>query len=358
MVMENKMKLYKNSIPIGNIYYMLAYAFRDLLEQDVVSINPEEFDNIQKIMAEIIIQGVSYQLKKGLCKSYESCEDELSTLRGKINISETINRSGIIHSRYVCSYDEYTENTIMNQILKSVMLLLIRSEITAEQVTEISKLVRYFSNVSEIQLTYVKWDLLTYNRNNHEYRLLMNVCRIICENMLHTTDDGNVTLIDFSDKNLNRLYEKFILNYYIKHHSDLNPKSAEIKWAFGNNTNCPMIPKMQSDIMLTNKDKRLIIDAKFYSHTTAQNYDKDTFHSHNLYQIFTYVKNESYHFNGKVSGMLLYAKTNDDIIPSEGSTFEVCDNEFSVMTLDLRSDFTSIQKQLNNIVKNYFDDRL
>lgn len=343
------MKLYKNSIPIGNIYYMLAYAFRDLREQSIVSIDPKEFYNIRELMAEIIIRGVSYQLKKGVLRSYENYEDELAALKGKINISETVNKSSIVRRKLVCDYDEYTEDTLMNSILKSVILLLIRSDIKDEQVVELRRLIRYFGNVSEIQLANVKWDLLIYSRNNREYCLLMSVCRIICENMLHSIDDGDVKLVDFSDSNLNKLFEKFILNYYINHHGELNPKSAEIKWAFGNNNNCPMIPKMQSDIVLTNKNRRLIIDAKFYSHTTQQHYGKDSFHSHNLYQIFTYVMNESVVFSGEVSGMLLYAKTKDDVILNDGCEVEICEKKFYVRSLDLSGDFNSICSQLDEI---------
>jgi 5-methylcytosine-specific restriction enzyme subunit McrC len=44
-------------------------------------------------------------------------------------------------------------------------------------------------------------------------------------------------------------------------------------------------------------------------------YDKATLHSGNVYQIFAYVKNQDASGNGKVSGMLLYAKTDGQITP-------------------------------------------
>lgn len=48
-------------------------------------------------------------------------------------------------------------------------------------------------------------------------------------------------------------------------------------------------------------------------------FDKHTLHSGNLYQIFTYVKNKEYEMREKdhtVSGMLLYAKTDEEIYPN------------------------------------------
>ena len=345
------MELYKNHIPIGNIYYMLSYAFKDLREQNVVSVKPEEFENIHQLMAEIIIRGVSYQLKKGLLRNYESCQEELAVLRGKIDISDTINSGSLIRRKLVCSYDEYTDDTLMNRILKSVMLLLIRSEIKDKQVVELRRIIRYFSSIAEVDLFNIRWDSLAYNRNHGEYRLLMSVCRIICENMLHSTEDGDVRLISFSEENLNKLYEKFILNYCIKHYPKLKPASSEIKWAISGATG--MLPKMQSDIMLTSDNRKLIIDAKFYSKSTQKHFDKDSFHSHNLYQIFTYVKNEAVNYSGNVSGMLLYAKTKNDLIPNDGASYDMNGNVITVKSLDLSGDFESITKQLDEITKSY-----
>ena len=345
------MELYKNQIPIGNIYYMLSYAFKDLQEQSVVSVKPEEFDNIHQLMAEIIIRGVSYQLKKGLLHNYENCHEELSMLRGKIRFSDTVSNGSLLRRKLVCSYDEYTENTLMNRILKSVMLLLIRSEIRDIQASELRRLVRYFSDVDEIDLCNIHWDLLTFSKNHGEYRLLMSVCRIICENMLHSTEDGDVRLVSFSEGNLNKLYEKFILNYYIKHYPQLKPASSEIKWAINGDT--AMLPKMQSDIMLTCNNKKLIIDAKFYTKSMQTYYEKNTFHSHNLYQIFTYVKNEAINISSTVSGMLLYAKTNDELIPDDGISFDMNGNVITIKSLDLSGDFESIARQLNGIAERY-----
>ena len=76
---------------------------------------------------------------------------------------------------------------------------------------------------------------------------------------------------------------------------------------------------MQTDITLSSKDKHqvLIIDAKYYGHTTQKQFGAHTLHSGNLYQIFTYVKNKEYELRNTdhtVAGMLLYAKTDEDTV--------------------------------------------
>lgn len=113
---------------------------------------------------------------------------------------------------------------------------------------------------------------------------------------------------------------------------------------------------MQTDVMLTYKEKVLIIDAKYYSHTTQMQYSTKKLHSDNLYQIFTYVKNKEYELAGKsheVSGMLLYAKTDEELLPY--NQYMMSGNRISVRTLDLDCDFSVIASQLNCIVKEYLD---
>ena len=102
---------------------------------------------------------------------------------------------------------------------------------------------------------------------------------------------------------------------------------------------------MKTDITLHNGDRTLIIDTKYYGRMMQEQFDKQTIHSGNLYQIFTYVKNLDKDNAGNVSGMLLYARTQEEIAPDLDATFGK--NRIMVRTLDLNCDFSGIRGQLN-----------
>ena len=57
--------------------------------------------------------------------------------------------------------------------------------------------------------------------------------------------------------------------------------------------------------------------------------------------------------NSDVSGMLLYAQTDDKIQPN--NTYMMSGNKIHVKTLDLNCEFSEISAQLNKIVGNYFN---
>ena len=185
--------------------------------------------------------------------------------------------------------------------------------------------------------------------------MLISLCQLILEGMLLTTDSGEYKLASFVDEQrMNRLYEKFILEYYAKECPQVTATASQIPWALDDGIGT-MLPVMQSDIMLTRGSEVLIIDAKYYTHTTQTQYDVHTLHSGNLYQIFTYVKNKDTEFGDqphKVSGMLLYAATDEAIQPD--NSYQMSGNKVSVRTLDLNRDFSEIAAQLNAIVIEHF----
>jgi len=342
-------------IPIQNIYYMLLYAFQVLNEQGYKNIATEQFNNTAELMAAILAKGIAVQIKRGLGKEYIPQTEALSALRGKIDIAESIKTQTMLKKQMICSYDEFSVNGIMNRIIKSTVELLLRSDISKSRKKELRKLMVYFGEVEPIDLYTVNWNI-QYNRNNQTYRMLISVCYLVVKGLLQTNSDGSTRLMDFIDEqHMCDLYEKFILEYYRKEYPEITANASQIPWQLDDGVGA-MLPKMQTDVMLTYKEKVLIIDAKYYTHTTQLRYDTHKLHSGNLYQIFTYVKNKEIQLAAvphEVSGMLLYAKTDEIIVPD--NSYYMSGNKVIVRTLDLNLDFAGIATQLNHIVEEHFN---
>ena len=185
--------------------------------------------------------------------------------------------------------------------------------------------------------------------------MLISICYLILKGLLQTTSDGRTKLMDFLDEQcMCRLYEKFILEYFKKEHPEVKASASQIPWDTDDGYR-EMLPVMQSDITLKQRDRTLVIDAKYYAHTTQKQYDIHKIHSSNLYQIFTYVKNKDMEFGVQphtVSGMLLYAATDEEIQPD--NSYQMSGNKISVRTLNLNRDFSEIAAQLNAIVDEHF----
>ena len=342
-------------IPVQNIYYMLAYAFQVLNENGYKDIATEQFDNVGELCAAILAKGISVQLKRGLGKEYVSQTEPMSSLRGKIDIAESIKTQSMLRKQLVCTYDDFTVNSYMNRILKSTMELLIRSDISKVRKKNLRKLLVFFDDVDSIDVYDINWRL-QYNRNNQSYRMLISICYLVVKGLLQTNTAGITKLMDFLDEQrMCRLYEKFILEYYRREHPEVKASASQIPWQLDDDFGA-MLPVMQSDIMLSKGSATLIIDAKYYGHTTQSQYGVNTLHSGNLYQIFTYVKNKDAEYGDQphtVSGMLLYAQTDEVVQPNH--VYHMSGNKITVRTLDLNLPFLDIAKQLDGIVAAHFE---
>ncbi|PYG84910.1 5-methylcytosine-specific restriction enzyme subunit McrC [Ruminiclostridium sufflavum DSM 19573] len=335
---------------------MLAYAFGVLNEAGYLSIAEEEFEYIYDLLASILAKGIAIQIKRGLGKEYKIHSESLSSSIGKIDISSSLKQQTILKKQLVCDFDVYTENSYMNQILKTTAMLLIRStEVNARQKKELKKVMLYFTNVDEIIPNKIKWSSIKYQRNNSTYKMLINICYLIINGLLLTETNGSRKLARYlDDQRIHNLYQRFVFEYYRKHFPEYKVTAAQIDWDVDDNIT-DFLPAMKTDITIEHKGKILIIDTKYYSHTMQTNslYNSCTIHSGNLYQIFTYVKNLDTTNSGNVSGILLYAKTDEEITPD--NDYMMSGNCISVKTLDLNTDFSNIKKQLNFLVEKVFN---
>lgn len=367
----------KNSIPVKNVYYMLVYAHDciDHNQAQVEDLSKEKFDNVLDILAYVLKGAVAQQVKRGLHKDYVPLTEDLPLLRGKLDIQGTIKLQMAQKQKLSCEYDEYSANNIHNQILKSTMHYLIRAGGVKDDTKRVFRsTLRYFSEVDIIDITAIRWDIIRYGRNNLPYDFLHKICRMIIENMLISTQSGDVKFRNFFDeKRMAHIFEKFVLKYYQTHYEQLQPKDSAIKWMEYEDTQAERakhLPGMKTDITLTGTYKKhseentkkdtkkriLIIDTKYYTSNMDESFwgNKAIHKTNNLYQMFAYVKNKKYAYkDAAVSGMILYAQTDSETQPKSFYMFE--GESIEITTIDLKEDFSKWKEQLDEIADNYFE---
>lgn len=91
--------------------------------------------------------------------------------------------------------------------------------------------------------------------------------------------------------------------------------------------NRSLLPSMRTDISLTHKNglEKIVMDAKFDKNIFQEHFGKASFHSHNLYQLFTYLMHQPKESN--LRGILIYpfngAEVNETYRWDERITMEV-----------------------------------
>lgn len=348
-------------IPVKNIYWMLSYAFTSLRSKGYANLSSEEFENAADLLAAILSRGINQQVKRGLRKDYVQEVVPLRSPKGKIEVSSSIKSNSLLSHKLVCSYDEFSLDCYLNQVLKTAGQILLRKDLSKQHRKTLRRSLDYLSSVSSLDPNRIQWKQ-HYDRNSATYRMLMSVCKLVVDGHLHFQEPGLLRLEEFDEKAMSSLYERFILEYFKREHrGTLTAAAPHIQWAIDDDMS-DLLPDMRTDVTLETKTdnprKVLIIDAKYYAHTLQSRFEKKTIHSNNLYQIFAYVKNraELEKRTGRdcaIAGMLLYAGTDEDIQPDV--CYQMSGNEVRVTSLRLDCDFDEIRKQLDEIA-DYLND--
>ena len=238
---------------------MLSYAFKVLQQTNYEEVESESFENIYDLFAEILIKGLNKQLKQGLYKEYIDKYENLATIRGKVNLRDSLTNKIQRKQLLVCEFDELSEDNTFNQILKITMVLLLKeSSVKKEKKARMRKLMLYFGNISQVDPRQIKWQKLQFQRNNQTYQMLINLCKFIIDGLLLSTEVGVYKTPTFSDENIEMLFERFVLEYYKYHYPNLRVHAPHVRWnlvAEDFNKGLSFLPQMKTDIKLAYQEQ-------------------------------------------------------------------------------------------------------
>lgn len=336
---------------VRNIYYMLCYSFfgERLNEKEQEKLGEEAFDNIYNLFSLLLCLILKKQIKKGITRGYQYNKNEIQGIKGKININDSIKNNYFVNRRLVCEFDEFTENIIINQVIKTTIFYLIKSnKIGNGTKNELKKINLYFSNVDILEISSIKWDMIRFNRNNISYKYCVDICRLILSGLIVSDKKGNNYFKEFlDDTRVSTIYENFLKAFFRKKYPEFGAKSKKLN-LFDDDEESEYVPMMKTDITLEYEGRTLIIDAKFYSKILKEadylGIKSKVFSSNNIYQILAYVDNQDKYKKGNVSGMLLYAQTIDE--PQLRQQKMLNGHKIFFRTLDMNANWEDIEKEI------------
>jgi 5-methylcytosine-specific restriction enzyme subunit McrC len=343
-------------IPIINIYYLLCYAWDKLEEKDIVNVEEKDHTELLDLFSKVLINGMNYLIRGGLDRNYIDFKEDSKRIKGKINFNETLKRNLLVRCEVTCEFDDFSYNILHNRIVKTVIGGLARNDQVEQGLRdELNKIYRLLKEVDEIRLSSKIFNAVKLNRNNYFYDFLIKICRLIYENYLITEETGKGKFRDFMRKEseMRRLFESFVRNFYRKEQDEFSVKREFIAWNIKaeNSEDMSYIPRMETDISLKSKSKKIIIDTKYYKEAIKSQYkdkNKKKLMSNNLYQMFAYVNNieSKGGLNKNCTGILLYPTVKGDL----DLKYKIPNHNLQIKTINLNQEWKKIHKDLLSII--------
>lgn len=347
-------------IPIANVYYLLCYAWNKLEESETIKIEPCQSTALVDLFARVLISGLDHLLKKGIDRGYVVYSEESRVLRGKLALQPTIKRALLSRGQLHCEYDDLSYDVLHNQIVKATISNLIRTEdIQKENRSRLIDLLHRLSEVHSIELTKQMFGQVQLHRNNYIYDFLLRVCELLFDNLLPTEKPGVWRFRSFlrTKEQMAVLFESFIRNFYKREAksvcgADLVKVGREdIRWKLipFDDDSAKVLPKMQTDVCVTRKSKKTIIECKYTDDPLCEGrFGEDKLDPDHLYQLNSYLDNLSEEpLNNNCHAILLYPLA---------ARFVMRDYRrpkgqlISVRTIDLTRTWTSIRDDLLALV--------
>jgi 5-methylcytosine-specific restriction enzyme subunit McrC len=343
------------NIPVQNLYYMICYAW-DLLE--FLELNPNGSDQVHHpvdLLAFMLEQSCQNLLQRGLASEYIVKNEVMQGVKGKLLLNETLQKCHHRAGRAVCQSDDYSPDTLINQIVRSTIFHLRREPSLAACLADsLGKLEKRWHAVTLRELSPRDFRLVHLNRLNRHYSLTIRVCELIWQSLVPSDEPGRFIFESFDrdEHKLRYLYENFVRNFYIKELSDhYEVKRKSFKWALGQGETEKFrehLPSLNTDVCLLSTHEHIIIETKFVPETFSTRWGDEKLRSQHLYQIMSYLENFRRNFEVVPRGILLYPAVRKDI----ELTYSIWGMSVKVVTIDLSQAWSEIYQDLLNIVRS------
>jgi 5-methylcytosine-specific restriction enzyme subunit McrC len=335
-------------IPIQNIYYLLCYAWDKLEEGNIANHDIDANTDVLNLLAKIFVNGSKHLLKRGLEYSYRPQNQILAGVKGKLLLTQTLKKPILQNGQTICEFDEFTINTLPNQIIKTTLLNLQKtSGLDKKNLPEIRQILVRMSDIESVTLQKRHFREIALHRNNSFYDFTMKVAELIFENLLVNEETGSFKMQDFvkDERKMATLFEAFVRNFYKKELPNAKVTRENLTWLMTSSeeNSQQFLPKMQTDISIFFKDRKVILETKFYKETLQKYYNSEKIHSENLYQLFAYLKNQK---DYNTEGVLLYPTVQDSL----SMTYTYENHKIKIQTINLNQDWQGIRKELLALV--------
>lgn len=302
-----------------------------------------------EVFIENYINEIKMIIRSGLKSQYIQKQENLNFIKGKIVNSLNFKYNHSNKARFYCEFDEFSENMVYNQLIKSTLLKLNRISKSHYNRSNILQLLHHFDPVNESS-DFIS-DFKKVSGNNRlflNYTQAIALSEVFLMNKSFTNFSGNSknTAILFP---MERIFEDYV-GHLMKTYADgYEIKSQDKSYYLVSNHKDKSKFRLKPDFIATNKEnhKQIIFDTKWK--LLDENLERKNYNisQSDMYQLYAYGKkyalNNSYSNEPKL--VLLYPSNPNFENPLDDFIYER-ELVLSVFPFDLKSCLSKEDEQI------------
>lgn len=136
-------------------------------------------ESLLEILIRLFAERLLSEVHRGLPRTYLAQEDDLPSLRGRLNIKRQFTTLAVRPDRLACRYDELSADTALLRIMKACVVLLHHYARAADTLRRLNELRILLSGVSDVPFSHLPWSQVRIDRTNHRWEALYNLARLL-----------------------------------------------------------------------------------------------------------------------------------------------------------------------------------
>jgi 5-methylcytosine-specific restriction enzyme subunit McrC len=342
-------------IPLATLYYLLCYDWQRLPEPAVLhATEATPFHRPLELLTQMLLHATRRLLRTGLPLSFNATEQEVSELRGRIELAPSLGRSLLPQGRAVCSFDELSPNRPLHQLLAGTLAALAaHPSLPLALRREVSQVRRRLpASVQLLAPAAPVFASLRRQRLAAAESFLLHLCELIFETALPALVEGSRgRFADFrhNERLMARLFEQAVRNFYRREQRTYRVFAETITWQAEalHAPDLALLPTMLTDTSLESPARKIVLDTKYYAAALRPRYDQPRLIAPHLYQLYAYLQNLRPAPGQALEGILLYpaATAAVDVRYSLGG------HPVRIVTLDLHQPWPGIAASLLGLLE-------
>ena len=200
---------HQNAAIRKRLIHMLAVALDLKVDTGAITDLAWQRETLLEILIHVFCDKLTEAVRKGMPRRYVEQEDDLSALRGRLDVARQFTRHAVNPSRLACQFDVLSEDTALNRIMKAAVAHLSRMSRSSANQQRLRELAFVYADIAEIPPLALRWGEVAIDRTNHRWQELLGMARLFLLNRYQTTTGGagQGTALLFE---MNTLFEEYV----------------------------------------------------------------------------------------------------------------------------------------------------
>ena len=191
------------------LIHMLAVALDIRIDAGAMTRLDWQRDTLLELLIRLYCTKLADAVRQGMPRQYTDREDDLPTLRGRLNVTRQFSALAASPQKLACQFDALSPDVALNQVTRAAIAKLSRVAQAPDNQRTLRELSFVYTDISEVSPRALRWDLIVLDRTSARWQELLSLARLFLGDRHQQTSggpiDGHALLFE-----MNVLFEQYV----------------------------------------------------------------------------------------------------------------------------------------------------